>query len=559
MTGSKEGNDDKTEEDNIEHRSQLKSRRKGQLPLRKSNDEQTSAKGNTIRSNKTTGTKVDQRLKLRIDPRIRNRGRALQKDSYEANDESIKNSPRVITVTKSKKKGEQPVTRLNKTKLNTPEEKDANIIHLQLNEPAGLENKSTAIIQGTKGFSYLKGKDANVREQFKEEKGVGKEILRGKHQPILNENISENYQFRLENGKNKYLLQEKAVVQKASAKPSRSSTSRQNHRPLSKDKNISRSETSTARVDQRLRLRFDPRRRNTLKLPHKISENLDIAKSTRVKTDRSSNVIKIKASRKTENIRPKIVVRKKTKSGSGLIRGGIPPRQRDNLESIIMAEQNNRKPKPGGPRTVAHRRRQQFDPRNKQQLDEDSKGVGSNIKAKSIEKTRDIPTVPITASAAPDKYLDIACAHAEITWAQDPFRAGSADVEGPQFDIDYTKDPNYNSEDNKGPVEIFANFGTEEGSLGTVPEQLENIKHTNLIPDSFSFVPSIQRTRQKQQGTETKDEPSLHHFEAKSRDHFGSFSDPDPVFVPLFVPDLRKQDQAGGQQFFQPFSFSVDF
>ena len=114
-------------------------------------------------------------------------------------------------------------------------------------------------------------------------------------------------------------------------------------------------------------------------------------------------------------------------------------------------------------------------------------------------------------------------------------------MEGPQFDIDYTKDPNYNSEDNEGPVEKISNFGTEEGSLRPV-----------------SFVPSIQRTRQRQQGTENKDNPSMHNFEAVTRDHFGLFSDSDPVFVPFSVPDLRKQDQAGEQQFFQPFSFSVD-
>ena len=79
--------------------------------------------------------------------------------------------------------------------------------------------------------------------------------------------------------------------------------------------------------------------------------------------------------------------------------------------------------------------------------------------------------MPISAVAASEKYLDIAFAHAEVTRAQDPFRAGSADVEGPQFDIDYTKDPNYNSEDNEGPVGTFSNFGTEEGSLRPVPEQ----------------------------------------------------------------------------------------
>ena len=99
----------------------------------------------------------------------------------------------------------------------------------------------------------------------------------------------------------------------------------------------------------------------------------------------------------------------------------------------------------------------------------------------------------------------------------------------------------YNSEDNEGAVETFSNFGAEEGSLRPVPEQLEKIKHENIIPGSFSFVPSIQRTRQRQQGTKNK----------------GLFSDPDPVFVPFFVPDLSKKEQADEHQFFTPFSFSV--
>ena len=83
-----------------------------------------------------------------------------------------------------------------------------------------------------------------------------------------------------------------------------------------------------------------------------------------------------------------------------------------------MTEQNNKRPKPAGPRTVAHRRRQPFD---KQKSDEDSKDVGNDVKAISIGKARDIPPVPISASAAPEKYLDIACAHAEVTWAQGRF------------------------------------------------------------------------------------------------------------------------------------------
>ena len=75
-------------------------------------------------------------------------------------------------------------------------------------------------------------------------------------------------------------------------------------------------------------------------------------------TEKLLNVIKIKTSNKLDT-RPKPVVRNKTGSRR---RGGIPSRQRDNPESILMTEQNNRKYKPAGPRTAAHRRRQKFGP-----------------------------------------------------------------------------------------------------------------------------------------------------------------------------------------------------
>ena len=54
----------------------------------------------------------------RIGPRITNRGHALAKDSYKAN-EFMKNNLRVNNVTESKKKVEQPVPRLTESKLKT--------------------------------------------------------------------------------------------------------------------------------------------------------------------------------------------------------------------------------------------------------------------------------------------------------------------------------------------------------------------------------------------------------------------------------------------------------
>ena len=152
-----------------------------------------------------------------------------------------------------------------------------------MKKPTGSEKTPIAIRQRARVIGHLEEKDANtdISDKFKTEKDARKEILRERHQPVLNENVSENYQFRLENRRYKHVSQEKAVVQKASAEPTRISTSWQNHQTPP----IPTSETSSsARVDQRLKLRFDPRRTNTPKLPNKMSESLNIAESTKLKT-----------------------------------------------------------------------------------------------------------------------------------------------------------------------------------------------------------------------------------------------------------------------------------
>ena len=148
-----------------------------------------------------------------------------------------------------------------------------------------------------------------------------------------------------------------------------------------------------------------------------------------------------------------------------------------------------------------------------------------------------------------------------MTWAQDPFRKDSKDVDGPQFDIDYTKDPNFNSDDNEGSVDTFTNFAKEEESLSKKESQkteTQEPRFRNNVPGGFSFVPNIERSRQRQSQITKRDRNISEYYEAVSNENIGSFSAPAPVFVPLFVPDLRKQEQADISPLFQPFSFSVN-
>jgi len=221
-------------------------------------------------------------------------------------------------------------------------------------------------------------------------------------------------------------------------------------------------------------------------------------------------------------------------------RGHVPQRQKSDPESVSEVKDSDvQRTKSFNPRF-----RQRFTSRSRQKSNEDSEYVGSNArqsaKARSKLTIQTSPHTPVSntpASAAPDKYLDIAYKHAEVTWAQDPFRKGSDSVKGPKFDIDYTKDPNYNSDDNEGPVKTFSNFGKEQKSIihPTVPVRLPNIHRGS----------SVQITNVK-----------LPDFQSVSSESFGSFSAPVPVFIPLFTPDLTKH-VPGESPLFKPFTISV--
>ena len=78
------------------------------------------------------------------------------------------------------------------------------------------------------------------------------------------------------------------------------------------------------------------------------------------------------------------------------------------------------------------------------------------------------------------------------------------------------------------------------------------------MPGGFSFVPNIERSRQRQVQVTNKDRNNSEDSEAVSSGNIGSFSAPAPVFVPLFVPDLRKHEQEDKSPLFEPFSFSVN-
>ena len=146
-----------------------------------------------------------------------------------------------------------------------------------------------------------------------------------------------------------------------------------------------------------------------------------------------------------------------------------------------------------------------------------------------------------------------------MTWAQDPFRKDSEVVDGPQFDIDYTKDPNFNSDDSEGSVDEFSNFAKEEESLSTKESQQAQTQEARSRNNGgFSFVPNIERNGQRQSQITNKERNNSEDSEPVSSVNIGSFSAPAPVFVPLFVPDLRKHQQEDKSPLFQPFSFSVN-
>ena len=88
------------------------------------------------------------------------------------------------------------------------------------------------------------------------------------------------------------------------------------------------------------------------------------------------------------------------------------------------------------------------------------------------------------------------------------------------------------------------------------------MSHTSRL-GQFVFVPSIQRHRQRQAQKDIRNPNGTNmierqDFDAVSSETVGSFSSPDRVFIPLFVPDIRKLDQLKTSSLFEPFSFSVN-
>jgi len=126
-------------------------------------------------------------------------------------------------------------------------------------------------------------------------------------------------------------------------------------------------------------------------------------------------------------------------------------------------------------------------------------------------------------------------------------------VDGPSFDIDYSKDPNYNSNDNEGSSGTFSNFAKELESSRT-KSPTEAFEKVNYGSNRYLFVPGKQRTRQRQTPRRTQ----LEDIEGVSSETVGSSSSPDPVLIPFFVPDLSRLEQSNKQPLFEPFSFSVN-
>merc|ERR1712083_748258 len=259
---------------------------------------------------------------------------------------------------------------------------------------------------------------------------------------------------------------------------------------------------------------------------------------------------------------------------SGSRRRGQVPRQRiSDPDQGSDITDNNEVSKAERPRSFNHRFRQRFTSSNRQKPDEDVKPVGSTARQSGRARNRlAVQTAPRTQGASqtegvksvPKNYFDIAYKHAEVTWAQDPFRKSSDDIEGPKFDIDYTKDPNYNSADNEGPVGTFSNFGKEEKSisvqpLATIPKRLPS-SHLDDKPRDFQSVSSVSFPRRlptSHLGEKIDEENiKLRDFQSVSSESFGSFSEPGPVFIPLFTPDLTKHVPEDSP-LFQPFTISV--
>jgi len=403
-----------------------------------------------------------------------------------------------------------------------------------------------------------------------------------------------------------------------STKPIRISNRQPNNQQSSQTENSAAKQLSTNQILDDTPASINENIRNTIRNKEAVAHltNVSNKDGAAVETDSTNVSDTIKTNRKplgntsTESNHEKKSNLNEKLPSNRLISGSrrrrpVPTQQTSDPDPGNDIKDNNKVSKVERPRSFNHRFRQQFTSSNRQKPNEDAKPVGSTARQSGRSRNRlAVQTAPRTQGASqtqevksvPKNYFDIAYKHAEVTWAQDPFRKSSDDIEGPTFDIDYTKDPNYNSADNEGPVGTFSNFGKEENfisaqpqPLPTTPRRLPTTREENIKLIDFQSVSSFPRRlpsshlddKAEEENIKLRDFQSvssesfprrlptshlgdkiqeenikLRDFQSVSSESFGSFSEPDPVFIPLFTPDLTKHVPEDSP-LFQPFTISV--
>jgi len=373
-----------------------------------------------------------------------------------------------------------------------------------------------------------------------------------------------------------------------STKPIRISNRQPNNQQSSQTENSAAKQLSTNQIISDTPASINENIRNTFRNKEAVGHltNVSNKEGAAVETDSTNVLDTIKTNRKPlgTTSTEKIILNEKLPSNRLISgsrrRGHVPRQQTSDPDQGTDIKDSNKVSKAERPRSFNHRFRQRFTSSNRQKPDEDVKPAGSSARQSGRARNRlAVQTAPRTQGASqtqevksvPKNYFDIAYKHAEVTWAQDPFRKSSDDIEGPKFDIDYTKDPNYNSADNEGPVGTFSNFGNEEQSfsvqpLATIPRRLpsshldDKIEEENIKLRDFQSVSSDSFPRRlptSQIGEKVEEENiKLRDFQSVSSESFGSFSEPGPVFIPLFTPDLTKHVPEDSP-LFQPFTISV--
>jgi len=622
-----------------DHRDKVPSRRRSRLPPRRDKNKDKIENNSTLTNNRThskSSRRVDLRLKSKFDPRARSRGLPNRENSGKIVEENITTSTpstRENNVDETKKKVQEQIPRLTKPNLATQGHK----ISQDPSKQSVTTEKKGITTDLTHKENMLQSK-LQVTKENEEKDGVSN------NEQLSNEKVTTKYRFRLENVRapahakqntnslfekeskpaetNRSIVKSKSL-KGVNEKKNVNSISGRSRRPLQSNRDISKSKASKkSDVNHRLKLSFDPRRRNRGRIPAKtedkdskenqnpitisnqaannekiiqtkssaskhllINKKADEKPSTinenirktlvenEVTTlpssvfDKKEEVVKSESTNELDTIKTKTKVfgsttlesKQEIKSNllektttknvpSGSRRRAHVPRRQNNEhpEPVSTNEKKSKISEEDKPRSFSHRFRQRFTSSNRQKSTKDGKHVGTNARQSGRARNRlAVQTTANTAGietieTAPENYFDIAYKHAEVTWAQDPFRKNSADAEGPKFDIDYTKDPNYNSADNEGPVGTFSNFGKEEKTLSIVPAQTFPVRlPTTTVGSGFQ-----------------NENVKLQDFQSVSSEAFGSFSESSPVFIPLFTPDLTKHVPQDSP-LFKPFTISV--